>query len=94
MTKNALADFVTRDEASMEQDVLFVSLLNTLHYRQFAQDDYCVTPRITANLDPRYEIDTSPVQTHHFMRSFVSGAQSTVSPFAPLCPQSNILPTC
>ena len=49
-------------------------------HRGFAQDNYRITPRFTANLGIRWDIDTPPVDAHNRTASFVPGQQSTVTP--------------
>ncbi len=82
-TGNALADFDTGQISSFEQDSTYVTHLSTWHTAFFAQDNYRVTPRFTANIGVRWDIDTPPVDAHNRTGSFVPGQQSTVSPGAP-----------
>jgi len=80
----ALADFDTGQFSSFEQDQPYVTDISTWHVAAFAQDNYRITPRFTANLGLRWDIDTPPVDAHNRTGSFVPGQQSTVSPSAPL----------
>ena len=50
----------------------------------FAQDNYRITPRLTANLGLRWDIDTPNVDAHNRTASFAPGQQSTITPSAPL----------
>jgi hypothetical protein len=83
-TGNALADFITGQTSSFEQDSTYVTHLSTWHTALFAQDNYRITPRFTVNLGLRWDIDTPPVDAHDRTASFVPGQQSTVTPGAPL----------
>jgi hypothetical protein len=83
-TGNVAADFVTGQVASMEQDNPYHGLLNTWYYAFFVQDNYRITPRFTANLGLRYDIEQAPVESENLTAAFVAGRQSTVVPSAPL----------
>jgi hypothetical protein len=83
-TGNVAADFVTGQVASMEQDNPYHGLLNTWYYAFFVQDNYRITPRFTANLGLRYDIEEAPVESQNLTAAFVPGRQSTVVPSAPL----------
>jgi Carboxypeptidase regulatory-like domain len=83
-TGNALGDFVTGQVNTMEQDTPYHGLLSDWHTAFFVQDDYRVTPRLTANLGLRWDIDVPPVESSNLTGSFVPGVQSTVIPTAPL----------
>jgi putative hemolysin len=82
-TGNALSDFITGLPTSMEQDTPYHGLLNTWYFAGFAQDSYRVTPRLTANLGLRYDLELSPVESSNLTAAFVPGQQSTVVPSAP-----------
>ena len=82
-TSNPIADFVTGQTASFEQDSTYVTHLSTWHTALFAQDNYRITPRFTVNLGLRWDIDTPPVDAHDRTATFVPGQQSTVTPVAP-----------
>jgi hypothetical protein len=82
-TGNAIADFIAGQTSAFEQDSTYVTHLSTWHYAAFAQDNYRITPRFTANLGIRWDIDTPPVDAHDRTASFVPGQQSTVTPAAP-----------
>ena len=83
-TGNALSDFVTGQVNTMEQDTPYHTLESAWHTGLFFQDNYRITPRFTANLGVRWDIDTPPVETHNYTAGFVPGQQSTVVPSAPL----------
>jgi hypothetical protein len=83
-TGNALADFITGQTNSFEQDSTYVTHLSTWHVAGFAQDNYRITPGFTVNVGLRWDIDTPPVDSHDRTASFVPNQQSTVSPTAPL----------
>ncbi|HKR27274.1 MAG TPA: carboxypeptidase regulatory-like domain-containing protein, partial [Acidobacteriaceae bacterium] len=83
-TSNALADFVTGQVNTMEQDTPYHTLTSAWHTAVFVQDDFRVTPRFTANLGVRWDIDTPPVESSNLTASFIPGQQSTVVPSAPL----------
>ena len=82
-TGNAIGDFVTGQTSAFEQDSTYVTHLSTWHTALFAQDNYRITPRFTANLGIRWDIDTPPVDAHNRTASFVPYQQSTVTPDAP-----------
>ena len=83
-TGNALSDFITGQVANMEQDTPYHGLLNSWYYAGFVQDSYRVTPRLTANLGLRYDLQLSPVESQNLTAGFVPGQQSTVVPNSPL----------
>ncbi|MGD0682809.1 MAG: TonB-dependent receptor [Terracidiphilus sp.] len=83
-TSNAIADFITGQVNSFEQDTTYITHLSTWHTAVFAQDNYRITPRLTANLGLRWDIDTPPVEAHNRTDTFVPGQQSTITPTAPL----------
>ena len=83
-TGNAMSDFVTGQVSTMEQDTPYKMLMSAWHTSVFIQDNYRITPRFTANLGLRWDIDTAPVDSHNRMASFVPGQQSTEVPSAPL----------
>jgi hypothetical protein len=82
-TGNVTSDWVTGQASSTEQDSPYTTHLSTWHYALFAQDNYRITPRFTANLGLRWDIDTPPVDSHNRTETFVPGKQSTVAPLAP-----------
>ncbi len=82
-TGNVTSDWVTGQASSTEQDSPYTTHLSTWHYAVFAQDNYRITPRFTANLGIRWDIDTPPVDPHNRTESFIPGQQSTVAPLAP-----------
>jgi len=82
-TKNALADFTTGQVTQMEQDTPYHGLLNYFYFAGFVQDAWKVTPRFTANLGLRYDVQESPVESQNLTAAFVPGQQSTVVPSAP-----------
>lgn len=83
-TGNALSDFITGQVGNMEQDTPYHGLLNSWYYAGFVQDSYRVTPRFTANLGLRYDLQLSPVESQNLTAGFVPGQQSIVVPSAPL----------
>ena len=83
-TGNALGDFVTGQVNTMEQDTPYHGLLSDWHTALFVQDNYRVTPRLTANLGLRWDIDVPPVESSNLTGTFVPNVQSTVVPSAPL----------
>ncbi|WP_158794491.1 carboxypeptidase regulatory-like domain-containing protein [Granulicella sp. L60] len=82
-TKNALADFVTGQVNTMEQDVPYHGLMNYFYFAGFVQDGWKISPRLTANLGLRYDVQESPVESSNLTDGFVPGQQSTVVPSAP-----------
>jgi hypothetical protein len=82
-TKNSLADFTTGQVTQMEQDTPYHGLLNYFYFAGFVQDAWKVTPRFTANLGLRYDVQESPVESQNLTAAFVPGQQSTVVPSAP-----------
>ncbi len=83
-TGNALGDFVTGQVNSMEQDTPYHGLLSDWHTALFVQDDYRISPRLTANLGLRWDIDVPPVESSNLTATFVPNVQSAVVPSAPL----------
>jgi hypothetical protein len=94
-TGNALADFYTGMLSSMEQDTPYHTLMSAWHTAVFFQDNYRITPRLTANLGIRWDIDTPPVESSNLTAAFIpskaaltsnggtGGTQSTMIPVAP-----------
>jgi hypothetical protein len=82
-TGNVFSDWVTGQASSTEQDSPYITHLSTWHTAVFVQDDYRITPRFTANLGVRWDIDTPPVDAHNRTEAFIPGQQSTVAPLAP-----------
>jgi Carboxypeptidase regulatory-like domain len=82
-TNNVFSDWVTGNASSFEQDTPYTTLLSYWHTAVFLQDNYRVTPRFTANLGIRWDIDTPPVESLNRTASFSPGVQSTVTPVAP-----------
>ena len=83
-TGNALADFVTGQVNTMEQDAPYHGLLSDWHTAFFIEDDYRITPKLIANLGLRWDIDVPPVGPNNLTGTFVPGVQSTMVPSAPL----------
>jgi len=83
-TGNALSDFVTGQVNTMEQDTPYHGLLSNWYYAFFLQDNYRVVPNLTLNLGLRWDVQTSPVESHDLTSTFKPGVQSTVVPSAPL----------
>jgi hypothetical protein len=82
-TGNVTSDWVTGQASATEQDSPYTTHLSTWHIAAFFQDDYRITPRFTANLGIRWDIDTPPTDAINRTASFVPGQQSTVAPAAP-----------
>ncbi len=82
-TGNVFSDWVTGQASSFEQDTPYTTLISYWHTAVFVQDNYRITPRFTANLGLRWDIDTVPVESLNRTASFVPGVQSTVAPVAP-----------
>jgi hypothetical protein len=82
-TGNVTSDWVTGQASATEQDSPYTTHLSTWHGAVFVQDDFRITPRFTANLGVRWDIDTPPVDAHNRTESFIPGEQSTVAPLAP-----------
>ena len=83
-TGNALADFVTGNPLSMEQDTPYHGLMSDWYIAGFLQDNYRVLPRLTMNLGLRYDVQTAPVESSNLTATFIPGVQSTKVPTAPL----------
>jgi len=82
-TGNALADFISGQVSTMEQDTPYHGLINNWYFALYAQDNYRVTPRLTFNLGLRYDVQTSPVESSDLTATFIPGQQSTKVPAAP-----------
>ena len=82
-TGNVFSDWVTGQASSFEQDTPYTTLISYWHTAAFVQDNYRITPKFTANLGIRWDIDTVPVESLNRTASFVPGVQSTVTPVAP-----------
>ena len=82
-TSNVFSDWVTGQASSFEQDTPYTTLLSYWHTALFIQDSYRVTPRFTANIGLRWDVDTPPVESLNKTASFIPGVQSTVTPIAP-----------
>jgi hypothetical protein len=82
-TGNVFSDWVTGQASAFEQDTPYTTLISYWHTAMFVQDNYRITPRFTANLGLRWDIDTVPVESLNRTASFVPGVQSTVTPVAP-----------
>jgi hypothetical protein len=82
-TGNVTSDWVTGQASATEQDSPYTTHLSTWHYALFVQDNFRITPRFTANLGVRWDIDQPPVDPHNRTESFIPGQQSTVAPLAP-----------
>jgi Carboxypeptidase regulatory-like domain len=82
-TSNVFSDWVTGQASSFEQDTPYTTLISNWHTAVFLQDNYRITPRFTANLGIRWDIDTVPVESLNKTATFVPGVQSTVASVAP-----------
>jgi hypothetical protein len=81
---NPMADFVAGLVASMEQDTPYHTLTSYFFGAGFVQDAWKITPRLTANLGLRYDIEEAPVESQNLTAGFIPGQQSTKVPTAPL----------
>ena len=81
---NPMADYIAGLVASMEQDTPYHTLTNYFFGAGFVQDAWKITPRLTANLGLRYDIEQAPVESQNLTAGFVPGQQSTKIPSAPL----------
>lgn len=81
---NALADFELGLPSSLSQDAPVTGYTNTWYTAIFAQDDFRIHPRLTLNLGVRWDVQTAPTDPQDKESTYVSGAQSTVRPTAPL----------
>jgi Carboxypeptidase regulatory-like domain/TonB dependent receptor-like, beta-barrel len=82
-TKDSMADFVTGQVNTMEQDTPYHGLLSNWYWAIFLQDNYRILPRLTLNMGLRWDVQTSPVESHDLTASFVPNVQSTKVPSAP-----------
>jgi len=83
-TGNALADFITGQVSTMEQDTPYHGLINNWYFAFYLQDNYRLLPRLTLNLGLRYDVQTSPVESSDLTATFIPGRQSSKVPSAPL----------
>jgi outer membrane receptor protein involved in Fe transport len=83
-TGATLADFVTGNVTTMEQDTPYHTVTSTWYYAAFLQDTYRFTPRLTLNLGLRYDLQLSPTESTDLTATFKPGVQSTKVPSAPL----------
>jgi hypothetical protein len=83
-TSNALADFITGQVSTMEQDTPYHGLINNWYFAFYLQDTYHLMPRLTLNLGLRYDVQTSPVESSDLTATFIPGVKSTKVPSAPL----------
>jgi hypothetical protein len=83
-TGNALADLITGQVSTMEQDTPYTTVLTNWYSAGFLQDVYRVSPKVVLNLGIRYDVQTAPVEASNFTATFIPGRQSTVVPSAPL----------
>ncbi len=60
----------------MEQDTPYHTLMSAWHTAVFLQDNYRITPRFTANLGVRWDIDTPPVESSNLTAAFVPGVSN------------------
>ena len=82
-TGNVISDWVTGQASSIRAGLALYHAPEHMAHAVFVQDNYRITPRFTANLGVRWDIDTPPVESHNRTASFVPGQQSTVAPVAP-----------
>ena len=83
-TGNEIADFITGQVSTMEQDTPYHGLINNWYFALYMQDNYRILPRLTLNLGLRYDVQTSPVESSDLTATFIPGRQSTKVPSAPL----------
>ena len=83
-TSSAMADFVTGNVLSMEQDTPYHTLTSDWYYAAFLQDTYHILSRVTLNLGLRYDLQLSPTEAQNLTATFNPGVQSTKVPSAPL----------
>jgi hypothetical protein len=83
-TGATLADFVTGNVTTMEQDTPYHTVTSTWYYAAFLQDTYRIIPRLTLNLGLRYDLQLSPTESTDLTATFKPGVQSTKVPSAPL----------
>lgn len=83
-TGATLADFVTGNVTTMEQDTPYHTVTSTWYYAGFLQDTYRMIPRLTINMGLRYDLQSSPTESHDLTATFKPGVQSTKVPSAPL----------
>jgi hypothetical protein len=83
-TGNAYADFMLGLPATMTQDAPVRKTDNGAYLSLFAQNDYRIHPRLTLNLGVRYDLQPPFTDPQNRKLAFVPGAQSTVSPNAPV----------
>jgi hypothetical protein len=100
-TGNALADFYTGMLSSMEQDTPYHTLMSAWHTALFVQDNFRITPRLTANLGVRWDIDTPPVESSNLTAAFIpskaaltsnGGTGGTISTVIPTAPAGMFFP--
>ncbi len=82
-TGSAVADFITGQVNTMEQDTPYKGFLSNWYWAVFAQDNYRILPRLTLNLGLRWDVQTSPVESQDLAVSFLPNVQSTKVPSAP-----------
>jgi hypothetical protein len=80
---SAMGDFVAGRVNQMEQDTPYHTLTSYFFGAGFVQDAWKITPRLTANIGLRYDIEESPVESQNLTAGFVPGQQSTKVPAAP-----------
>jgi len=83
-TGNALADFVTGQVNTMEQDTPYTAVTSTWYTALFLQDTYRLSQHLTLNLGLRYDVQQAPVESKDRNASFAPNVQSTKIPTAPL----------
>jgi outer membrane receptor protein involved in Fe transport len=83
-TGNAMSDLLLGRPNTMSQDAPIDSNANYVNYGFFAQDDWRITPKFTANLGLRYDVQTAATEPQNRTDIYRPGVQSTVAPNAPL----------
>jgi len=83
-TRNSsIGDFLIGSVNQMEQDTPYHTLTSYFMGAGFIQDAWKITPRFTANLGLRYDVEEAPVESQNLTAGFIPGQQSTKVPSAP-----------
>jgi hypothetical protein len=83
ITRVAFADFLLGKPASLDQSSPYERLEKGYDWYVFAQDDFRISSRLTANLGVRYQIFHPYRAIYDRVNTFRAGAQSTVVKGAP-----------
>lgn len=82
-TGNVLSDFITGQVYSMRQDTPYRTDMSDWYYALYAQDNYRILRNLTLDLGIRWDVETTPVDAHDQMATFMPGEVSTRVPAAP-----------